>query len=69
VIKQSFHIIFFFIFKIDYKLGDFTSTLLSRAVDINKYGVIFASGGKNLGPAGCCMVIVRKNLVKEPRCD
>lgn len=27
-------------------VGDFTSTLLSRPVDISKYGVIYASGGK-----------------------
>mmetsp|Transcript_29051 Transcript_29051/g.81286 ORF Transcript_29051/g.81286 Transcript_29051/m.81286 type:complete len:430 (+) Transcript_29051:171-1460(+) len=44
-------------------VGDFTSTLLSRPVDISKYGCIYASGGKNLGPAGICVVIVRKDLI------
>lgn len=48
-------------------VGDFTSTLLSRKVNVARYGVIFASGGKNLGPSGCCIVIVRKDLVRDPR--
>jgi phosphoserine aminotransferase len=42
---------------------DMTSTLLSRPVDISKYGIVYASGGKNLGPAGVVVVIVRKSLV------
>ena len=41
-------------------VADFTSTLLSRPVDISKYAVIFASGGKNLGPSGMTLVIVAK---------
>lgn len=61
-------------------VGDFTSTILSRPIDISKYGVIFASGGKNLGnmilchkypnilgPAGICVTIVRDDLVKQPQ--
>jgi len=32
-------------------------------VNISKYGVIYASGGKNLGPAGTTVVIARKDLV------
>lgn len=43
-------------------VGDFTSTLLSRPVDVSKYGVIYASGGKNLGPSGVCVVIINKAL-------
>ena len=34
-----------------------------RPVDVSKYGVIYASGGKNLGPAGVCVVIVREDLL------
>ena len=34
-----------------------------RPVDVSKYGVIYASGGKNLGPAGVCVVIVRNDLL------
>ena len=46
-------------------VADFTSTLLSRRVDISKYGVIYASGGKNLGPSGFALVIVRDDLIGE----
>jgi phosphoserine aminotransferase len=51
-------------------VGDFTSTLLSRSVDISKYGVVYASGGKNLGPSGFVVVIVRRDLLSRasPRC-
>jgi phosphoserine aminotransferase len=42
---------------------DATSTLMSRPVDISKYGLIFASSGKNLGPAGLCLAIVRDDLL------
>eukprot|EP00924_Labyrinthula_sp_SR-Ha-C_P008830 augustus_masked-scaffold_2-processed-gene-4.55-mRNA-1 protein AED:0.34 eAED:0.34 QI:0/-1/0/1/-1/1/1/0/426 len=44
---------------------DATSTLMSRNVDVSKYGVIFASAGKNLGTAGLTTIIVRDNLVQE----
>jgi phosphoserine aminotransferase len=48
-------------------VADFTSTLLSRPVDISRYGVIFASGGKNVGTAGVTVVIVRDDLLqREP---
>lgn len=51
-------------------VGDFTSTLLSRAIDVSKYGCIYASGGKNLGPAGVTVVIVRDDLLNRqlPTC-
>ena len=44
-------------------VADMTSSLLSRSVDVSKYGVIYASSGKNLGPAGNCIVIVREDLL------
>lgn len=44
-------------------VGDFTSTLLSRPIDLKKYGMIYASGGKKLGPAGVTVVIIRDDLV------
>jgi len=46
-------------------IGDFTSTLLSREIDWSKYGAIYASGGKNLGPAGVCATIVREDLLQR----
>lgn len=44
-------------------VADMTSSLLSRPVDVSNYGVIYASSGKNLGPAGNCVVIVRDDLI------
>lgn len=44
-------------------VADFTSTLLSRPVKVSRYGVIYASSGKNLGPAGFAVVIVRRSLL------
>lgn len=44
---------------------DMTSDFMSRPVDVSKYGVIFASSGKNLGPSGVTVVIVRDDLVPE----
>lgn len=44
-------------------VADMTSNLLSRPVNVSKYGVIYASAGKNLGPAGNCVVIVRDDLI------
>jgi phosphoserine aminotransferase len=46
-------------------VADFTSTLLSRPVDFSKYGVVYASTGKNLGPSGLVVVIVRKDLIAK----
>jgi phosphoserine aminotransferase len=46
-------------------VADFTSTLLSRPVDVSPYGVIYASSGKNLGPAGVTVVIVRQDLLER----
>uniref|UniRef100_A0A0G4I5I3 phosphoserine transaminase n=1 Tax=Chromera velia CCMP2878 TaxID=1169474 RepID=A0A0G4I5I3_9ALVE len=45
-------------------VADATSTLLSRPVDIARYGIVYASGGKNL-PAGMCLVIIREDLLTD----
>lgn len=42
---------------------DATSTLMSRPMDIENYGIVFASAGKNLGPAGSTCVIVKDSLL------
>ncbi|CAN8075637.1 unnamed protein product [Agarophyton chilense] len=51
-------------------VGDFTSTILSRRINVSRYGCIYASGGKNLGPAGVVVVIVRDDLLNKqlPTC-
>jgi len=43
-------------------VADFSSTILSRPLDINRYGVIYAGAQKNIGPAGLTLVIVREDL-------
>ncbi len=37
--------------------------MVQRPIDVAKYGVIYASSGKNLGPAGVAVVIVRRDLL------
>lgn len=44
-------------------VGDFSSTILSRPVDVSKYGLIYAGAQKNIGPAGLTIVIVREDLI------
>jgi phosphoserine aminotransferase len=44
-------------------VGDFSSTILSRPVDVSRYGVIYAGAQKNIGPAGLTVVIVREDLI------
>jgi phosphoserine aminotransferase len=44
-----------------------SSHILSRRIDVSKYGVIFAGAQKNIGPAGLTLVIVREDLL-DTRC-
>ncbi|MBK8163319.1 MAG: 3-phosphoserine/phosphohydroxythreonine transaminase [Gammaproteobacteria bacterium] len=44
-------------------VADMSSTLLSRPVDVTKFGVIYAGAQKNIGPAGLTLVIVREDLI------
>lgn len=46
---------------------DMSSTLLSRPMDVSRFGVIYAGAQKNIGPAGITLVIVRKDLLKIAR--
>ncbi len=48
---------------------DMTSNILSRPVDVSRYGVIFAGAQKNIGPAGLTVVIIRKDLLGRARSD
>jgi len=45
--------------------ADMSSTLLSREIDVSKYGVIYAGAQKNIGPSGLTIVIVREDLVGD----
>ncbi|MBA2689458.1 MAG: 3-phosphoserine/phosphohydroxythreonine transaminase [Burkholderiales bacterium] len=44
-------------------VADMSSHILSRAIDVAKYGVIYAGAQKNIGPAGLTIVIVRGDLL------
>jgi len=44
-------------------VADMSSTILSRPIDVSRYGVIYASAQKNIGPAGLAIVIVRRDLL------
>jgi len=46
---------------------DMSSTILSRPLDVTKFGVIYAGAQKNIGPAGLTMVIVREDLLGRAR--
>ncbi len=42
---------------------DMSSTLLSRPIDVSRFGVIYAGAQKNIGPAGLTIVIIREDLL------
>jgi phosphoserine aminotransferase len=46
-------------------VADMSSDIASHAVDVKKYGVIFAGAQKNLGPSGVTIVIIRKDLAER----
>jgi phosphoserine aminotransferase len=50
-------------------VADFSSTILSRPIDVSRYGVIYAGAQKNIGPAGLVVVIVREDLLGRARAD
>ena len=44
-------------------VADMSSHILSRPIDVSRYGLIYAGAQKNIGPAGLAIVIVREDLV------
>ena len=46
-------------------VADMSSNIMSREIDISKYGLIYAGSQKNIGPAGLCIVIVREDLIGQ----
>jgi phosphoserine aminotransferase len=46
-------------------VADMSSTILSRPIDVTKYGLIYAGAQKNIGPAGLTIVIVREDLLGQ----
>lgn len=47
-------------------VADMSSDILSRVIDVNKFGVIYAGAQKNIAPAGVTIVIAKKSLVDDP---
>ncbi len=46
-------------------VADMSSHILSRPVDVSKYGLIYGGAQKNIGPAGLTLVIVRDDLIGQ----
>jgi phosphoserine aminotransferase len=44
-------------------IADMSSTILSRPIDVAKFGMIYAGAQKNIGPAGLTIVIIRDDLI------
>src|SRR5574344_1538636 len=44
-------------------VADMSSDIMSRPVDVTKYGLIYGGAQKNVGPAGVTFVIVRKDIL------
>ncbi len=48
-------------------VADMSSNILSRPIDVSRFGVIYAGAQKNIGPAGITLVIVRNDLLDRAR--
>jgi phosphoserine aminotransferase len=44
-------------------VADMSSNILSRPIDVSRYGLIYAGAQKNIGPSGLTVVIVREDLL------
>jgi phosphoserine aminotransferase len=57
-----------FVPRVDVPLvADMSSNILSRPVDVSRFGLIYAGAQKNIGPAGLVIVIVREDLLGRAR--
>ena len=46
-------------------IADMSSDFMCMPLDVDKFGLIYASAQKNIGPAGVCMVIIRDDMLKR----
>ncbi|MFN2328121.1 MAG: 3-phosphoserine/phosphohydroxythreonine transaminase [Chromatocurvus sp.] len=59
---------FFDVPEVDVPLvADMSSTLLSRPLDVSRFGAIYAGAQKNIGPAGLTLAIVQRDLLGRAR--
>ena len=47
-------------------VADMSSDILSREIDVKKFGVIYAGAQKNLAPAGVTLVIAKRDIIQDP---
>src|SRR6266851_1678629 len=50
-------------------VADMSSSILSRPIDVSKFGLIYAGAQKNIGPSGLVVVIVRDDLIGRARTE
>lgn len=50
-------------------VADMSSNILSRPIDVSRFGAIYAGAQKNIGTAGITLVIVRNDLLDRARAD
>ncbi|QYJ99787.1 3-phosphoserine/phosphohydroxythreonine transaminase [Shewanella psychrotolerans] len=48
-------------------VADMSSNIMSRQIDVSRYGLIYAGAQKNIGPSGLCIVIVKDELLQHPQ--
>jgi phosphoserine aminotransferase len=48
-------------------VADMSSTILSRPLDVGRFGLVYAGAQKNIGPSGITVVIVREDLLGRAR--
>jgi len=46
-------------------IADMSSDIMSRPIDTDKFGLIYAGAQKNIGPAGVCMAIIRDDMLEN----
>ena len=46
-------------------IADMSSEIMSRVIDVNKFGMIYAGAQKNIGPSGLALVIIKKELIER----
>ncbi|MCE5323155.1 3-phosphoserine/phosphohydroxythreonine transaminase [bacterium] len=46
-------------------IADMSSEIMSRAIDVNQFGMIYAGAQKNIGPSGLALVIIRRDLIER----
>ncbi|MBW2091208.1 MAG: 3-phosphoserine/phosphohydroxythreonine transaminase [Deltaproteobacteria bacterium] len=46
-------------------VSDMSSDIMSRPIDVSRFGLIYAGAQKNLGPAGVTLVIIREDMLER----